>query len=62
MLRQNEQNFVQAMLWFATFIGGLIVASQQNSFVFLSHSYSILATNKPIKLEPKGVVQIVLKM
>ena len=61
MLRQNEQNFVQAMLWFATFIGGLIVAGQQNSFV-LSHSYSILATNKPIKLEPKGVVQIVLKM
>ena len=50
------------MLWFATFIGGLIVAGQQNSFVFLSHSYSILATNKPIKLEPKGVVQIVLKM
>ena len=40
----------------------MIVAYQQNSLLFLSDFYVISATNKPMKLQPKSVAQIVLKM
>ena len=40
----------------------LNLARQQNYLMFLSDSYVISATNKLMKLQPKGVAQIVLKM